>query len=78
MGKVEKSGLISRGMTIETQLQVVEMAQIEDCKMFEMMKTSIANADHCIKQLLTERKQAIDLAKAMCPAYDATNDIGSL
>ena len=39
-----------------------------------MMKTSIANANHCIKQLLIERKQAIDLAKAICPAYEATNE----
>jgi len=74
MGKIDKSGLIYRGMTIETQLQVVEMAQIEFCKMLETMKTSIANANHYIKQLLSERKQAIDLAKAICPAYDATNE----
>jgi len=74
MGKIDKSGLISRGMIIETQLQVVEMAQIEDCKMLEMMKSSIDNANHCIKTLLSERKQAIYLGKAVCPAYDATNE----
>ena len=32
MDKIDKSGLISLGITIETQLQVIEMAQIEDCK----------------------------------------------
>ena len=49
------------------------MAQIENCKTDEYLKTSVANVNIKINMLLRERTRAIDIAKAMFPMYEATN-----
>ena len=68
-----KPGFIARGMKIGTRIDLISMAQTEDAKKVETDKMSLAYHTNVNELLLQERKQAFDIAKTVCPKYDATN-----
>ena len=61
-------------MSMESRLQVIEMAQMEVANALEDMKMSLEDIRAKHNTLLDERSQAINLAKIICPTYDATNE----
>ena len=50
------------------------MAQVEDDKVNQITQLAIANTNLQLQNLLEEKKQAIDLAKNVCPNYDGFNE----
>ena len=50
------------------------MAQVEDDKFNQKTQLAIANVNLQLQNLLEEKKQAIDLAKTVCPNYDGYNE----
>ena len=53
---------------------MIELAKLEDAQKFEDIKSLLAHRNMRNKMLLEERNQAINLAKAICPKYDAGNN----
>ena len=64
----------TRGHTIHDRLSLIEMAKMEETKRFDDIKTILAHLNTRNKMLLEERKQAIELAKGICPKYNKEND----
>ena len=63
-----------RGLSLQNRLHIIEMAQVEDDKVNQITQLAIANSNLQLQNLLEERKQAIDLAKTVCPNYDGNNE----
>ena len=61
----------SRGYTIDSQMQMVEIAQFQDAHKMEVIKNTLANRN---KLLLEECPQQINLAKMICSQYDPKNE----
>ena len=64
----------SRGYTIDSRMQMVEIAQFQDAHKMEMIKNSLEHLTNRNKLLLDERLQQINLAKIICPLYDAQDE----
>ena len=58
---------IAREIIIATRLQVIEMAQLEDAKISEDIKMSLAHRNTQNKMLLDERAQDIQLDMTIFP-----------
>ena len=67
-------GFVERGLSLQNRLHVIKMAQMEDDKVNSITQLAIANADRQLQNLLEERKQSIELAKAICPEFDRLNE----
>ena len=63
----------TRGLTLDSKMQMVEIAQFEDAQARDDMKNDLEMLTNRNKLLLTEREQEINLAKIICPQYDESN-----
>ena len=63
----------SRGLSIDSKMQMVEIAQFEDAQARDDIKNDLEVLTNRNKLLLTEREQEITLAKLICPEYDKNN-----
>mmetsp|Transcript_11045 Transcript_11045/g.12639 ORF Transcript_11045/g.12639 Transcript_11045/m.12639 type:complete len:390 (-) Transcript_11045:6-1175(-) len=66
------SQFVARGLTLESRIQIIELAQFEDSKKSENCKDRLTLLTTRNQLLLEERKQEIELAKIICPTYDPT------
>ena len=64
----------SRGYTLDSRMQMVEIAQFKEAQVRYDIKHDLEYLTNCNKLLLDEREQEIDLAKIICPEYDRTNE----
>ena len=69
------SPFAARGLSVEARVQVIEVAQFESQKIREDFKQKIHQLTHKSDLLLRERSQQIELAKIICPIYDAEEDV---
>ena len=67
------SPFVTRGLTLESRIQIIELAQVEDSKVREQLNQRILQLMTRNKLLLDERQQEIELAKIICPEYDASD-----
>ena len=74
MNASKKDNFAECGISLQDRLHIIEMAQVEDDKVKKIMRLATANANLQLQNLLEERKQAIDLAKTVCPNYDGYNE----
>ena len=65
----------SRGYTIDSRIQMVEIAQFNDAQKMESINHTLQHLTNRNKLLLEERLQQINLAKIICPEYDANNEV---
>ena len=61
-------------MSIESKLQSIELAKLEESQKFDDIKIILANHNTRNRMLLEERQQAIRLAKEICPTYEKDNE----
>ena len=70
----EETGQVSpykaRGLTMDTRMQIIEVAQFEDAKIREDCWDRLVSLNSRMGQLLQERSQQIELAKIIYPVYD--------
>ena len=64
----------NRGLTLDSKMQMVEIAQFEDAQARDDIKNDIMLLTNRNKLLLVEREQEINLAKLICPQYDENNE----
>lgn len=64
----------SRGYTIDSRIQMVEIAQFQDAQKMENIKNTLEHLTNRNKLLLDERLQQITIAKLICPEYNAENE----
>ena len=64
----DSSMLNSRGYTLESRIQIVEIAQYQDVLKLDVIKNSLDHYTTKIKLLLDERLQLINMAKIICPS----------
>ena len=72
----ERSLFTQRGLSVDTRLQMTEMAQIEHSKNIETLVTTASLHNDHLELLLTEWSQATDLAKIVCPGHDKLDEDG--
>ena len=65
----EHSPLTQRGLSVDTKMQMIEMAQIKYSKKIEALTTTSSLCNNHMQLLLTERIQVIDLAKIVCTEH---------
>ena len=63
-----------RGLSMDTRIQLIEVAQLEDQKCRDTINTTILQLNAKNDLLLRERSQQIDLAKIICPQYDVADE----
>ena len=63
-----------RGYTLDTRLQMVEIAQFEEAQARDDLKHDLEHLTSRNKLLLDEREQEINIAKIICPQYDRMNE----
>ena len=63
-----------RGFSIDSRMQMVEIAQFNDAQRMEAINHTLGHLTNRNKLLLDERLQQINLAKIICPKYDAENE----
>jgi len=82
--KTEKDGIrdletgtvslfVARGLSLDTLMKIIEVAQFEDSKIREDIRDRLLPLDSWMNQILRERSQQIDLSKIMYPVYDKNN-----
>ena len=71
----DESPFAARGLSVEARVQVIEVAQFESQKIREDFKQKIHQLSHKSDLLLRERSQQIELAKIICPVYDADAEV---
>ena len=59
-----------RGYTMDTRMQMVEIAQFEVARKREDIKNQLTRLTNCNTLLLEERLQEITMAKIICPVFD--------
>ena len=64
----------SRGYTIDSQMQMVEIAQFQDAHKMEVIKNTLDHLTNRNKLLLKEHLQQFNLAKMICPQYYPENE----
>ena len=68
------SGIFNkRGYTMETRMQMVEIAQFDKAQKREDIQNKLTLLINRNKLLLEERQQKISMAKIICPEFDADN-----
>ena len=70
----DRSIFNSLGMTIDSRMQMVEIAQLEDIQRREEVNSNLNHLTNKNKLLLEERQQQISLAKIISPKYDPNNE----
>ena len=70
----EHSPFTQCGLSVDARMQMIERAQIEDSKKIEALTTTASLCNNRLELLLTERSQAIDLAKIVCPEHDKLDE----
>ena len=65
------SPFADRGLTLDSRIQIVELAQFEDSKAREIRRDKLHQMTTRYRLLLDERKQEMDIAKVTCPQYDS-------
>ena len=63
----------SRGLSIATRMEIIELAQYEDSKVREDLQSQLTQLNVKSDLLLRERSQQIELAKIICPVYDKSD-----
>ena len=69
------SPFVTRGLSVEARVQVIEVAQFESQKIRDDYKQKILQLSTKTDILLRERSQQIELAKIICPIYDADEEV---
>ena len=64
----------SRGFTIDSRMQMVEIAQFNDAQKMEVINHTLQHLANRNKVLLDERLQQINLTKIICRKYDHQNE----
>lgn len=70
----ENSPFNSRGYSIDSRTQLVEMSQLEDAQALEVDKHNLDHLQDRNRLILEERAQETNLAQIICPDYDPFND----
>ena len=70
-----ESPFTTRGLSVEARVQVIEVAQFKSQKMRKNFNQKIQQLTHKSELLLRKRSQQIELAKIICPIYDAEADV---
>ena len=71
----EDSSFAARGLSVEARAKVIKVAQFESQKIREYLKHKILQIRNKSDILLRERCQQIDMAKIICPVYDADAEV---
>ena len=71
----EQSPFPVKGLSVKARIQVIEVAQFEARKVREDFKQKILQLSNKSDILLRERSQQIDMAKKICPIYNADEEV---
>jgi len=74
----EKNIFDSCGVSIDTKMRVIEVAQLEDQKSRDDQNKTIQHLYLKRTSLIQERSQQIELAKIICPKYDINEEVWSV
>ena len=64
----------SRGIGLDRQMQIIEIAQMDDCKKIDNITETITGLTARCDIILRERSQQIELAKIISPVYDKDDE----
>jgi len=71
---VEESPFKALSLTLEQRIGIAELSKLEEAIWRDDMQSSITNLNNKRTALLTERSQAMELAKCVCPTFDKNDE----